>query len=177
MSAPRPATSAPWITAGVAGAVLAALLVVYFAFLRPAKDDQHDPAKAAGGLTGTEQQVVVAAGTTAADLLTFRRAHFAADFARALAGTTGDLRDSLKGKKAVTLKAMTSGKFDLGADVTHKALEGTTVGKTKGYLVLVTVNGYRTSSKDEPVQQNLEITMVKVKGKWLASGVTNIGTQ
>ncbi len=177
MPAPQRAQAAPWITAAVAGAVLAALLLVYFAFLLPAKDDKNNPASAAGALSSTEKQVVVAAGTRAANLLTFRRANFAADFTRATDGATGALRKDVLARRQLTQKAMANGKFDLGADVTHTALEGPSEGKTKGYLVLVTVSAYRSNAKTQAVQQNLEVTMVKVKGKWLASDVSNIGTQ
>jgi hypothetical protein len=167
----------PWITASVAGVVLAALLLVYFAFLLPAKNDKNDPSSAEGALTTTEKQAVVAGGVETVNLLSFRRAEFSADFARALAGTTGALRSDVSKKKSLTQKAMTSGKFDLGADVTHQALEGPTTGKQQGYLVLVTVNAYRSTTKTQPLQQNLEVTVVKVKGKWLASDVQNIGLQ
>ena len=75
MPAPQPART-PWITAAVAGVVLAALLLVYFAFLLPARDDKNDPSNAVGGLSNTEKQAVVAAGTETANLLSFRRAQF-----------------------------------------------------------------------------------------------------
>lgn len=177
MSAPQRASATPWIIAGVAGVVLAALIVVYFAFLVPDKNSQDDPASAAGALSTTERQAVVAAGIETANLLTFRRAHFAEDFRRALDGTTGQLKKDVTGKRSVTLKAMTLGKFDLGADITNQALEAPAQGKTTGYLVLVTLNAYRSTTKTQPLQQNLEVTVLKVKDKWLASDVQNIGLQ
>ncbi len=168
---------APWITAAVAGVALAALLLVYFAFLLPDRADKNDPANAVGGLSSTEKQAVVAAGTETANLLSFRRAQFSQDFARAVNGVTGALRKDVTSKRALTLKSMTTGKFDLGATITHQALEGPAEGKTKGYIVLVTVNAYRSTTKTQPLQQNLEVTVVKVKDKWLASDVQNIGLQ
>ena len=119
----------------------------------------------------------MAAGTETANLLSFRRAQFSQDFARAVNGTTGALRKDVTSKKSLTLSSMNTGKFDLGASVTHQALEGPAQGKTKGYIVLVTVNAYRSTTKTQPLQQNLEVTVIKVKGKWLASDVQNIGLQ
>lgn len=177
MTTPRRSGAAPWLTAGIAGVVLLALLLLYFLVLLPDRDDQNDPSSAAGALSGREQAAVTAAATTAANLTSFRRAHFDADFARALNSTTGTLHAQLAGKKSVTLKALTAGKFDLGATVSHKALEGPVDGKQKGYLVLVTVNGYKSTSQTQQVQQNLELTMVEVKSKWVAADLTNIALQ
>ncbi|MDQ1753177.1 MAG: hypothetical protein QOE71_4233 [Pseudonocardiales bacterium] len=166
----RRAPAAPWIAAAVAGAILVALLVTYFVALRPAQD------KVNGDFTSTESAAVNAAATATTNLLTFRRAHFAADFQRALSGTTGSLRSDISDKKAATLSAMTKGKFDLSATVTHRALQGPAEsGKQNSYIVLITVNGYQSKSKNIPIPQNLQVTMVKVKGKWLASDLSNIG--
>jgi hypothetical protein len=166
----RRGSPAPWITAAVAGAVLVALVVVYFVALRPAQ------AKVNGDLTGTETSAMNAASGEMANLLSFRRAHFEADYQRALAGATGSLKSDVAKNKAGTLTTMTKGKFDLVGKVTHKALEGPAdSGKTIGYVVLVTVNGYRSTTLDQPVQQSLEVTVVRSKGKWLASFVKNIG--
>lgn len=166
----RRASAAPWITAAVAGLALIGLLLVYFLVLRPDQDTVN------GDLTHTETAAVDAAATEMANLLSFRRDHFAADFQRALSGATGSLRSDVEKNKAATLSTMTSGKFDLIGKVTHKALEGPAVtGRTNSYVVLVTVNGYRSTTLDQPVQQSLEVTVVRSKGKWFASNVTNIG--
>jgi hypothetical protein len=166
----RRASAAPWITAAVAGVVLIALLVAYFVALRPDQD------KVDGDLNGTEVSAVNAAAVEMVNLLSFRRAHFEADYQRALSGATGSLRSDVQSNKAATQSTMTKGKFDLIGKVTHKALEGpAAAGKTNSYVVLVTVNGYRSTSMDQPVQQSLEVTVVRSKGKWLASDVTNIG--
>jgi hypothetical protein len=110
------------------------------------------------------------------NLITFRRSSFEADFKRALDGTTGALTSDVGKNKKNTLDAMTKGKFDLYGKLTHKALEGPVVsGKTPGYQVLVTLDGYHSSAPGQPVQQTLEVTVLQVKGKWLASDVTNIG--
>jgi hypothetical protein len=171
---------APWITASIAGAVLLALLLVYFLALRPDERDadaQRAAAKKrAGDLTAAETIAVNAAATEMLNLVTFSRAHFADDFQRALAGTTGALRSDVADKKSTTQSTITQGKFDLYGKLTHKALEGPVEsGKRKGYIVLVTINGYHSDAPDQPVQQNLEVTVLRVKGKWLAADVTNIG--
>jgi hypothetical protein len=166
----RRPSAAPWIVAAVAGAVLVALLVTYFVALRPAQDD------VVGDLTATENAAVDAAGAEMANLLSFRRAQFDADFQRALSGATGALKSDVNDKKALTKSTMTKGKFDLIGKVTHKALEGPVgSGNKAGYVVLVTVNGYRSNAMSQPVQQTLAVTVVRSGKKWLASQVTNIG--
>lgn len=176
----RRALYAPWITAAIAGAVFIALMFVYLFALRPDEDhadEQRAAAKnAVGQLTTQEQAAMNAAGTEMINLVSFSRAHFDADFQRAVNGTTGALRSDVKSKRAATLNAITKGKFDLYGRVTHKALEEKVSAKGKhGYVVLVTINGYRSNAPATPTQQNLEVTVIDVNGKWLASDVTNIG--
>jgi hypothetical protein len=50
-------------------------------------------------------------------------------------------------------------------------------GKTDAYVVLVALYGYTSTSPGTPNPQNLKVTMEKVKGKWLASDATSVGTQ
>ncbi|HKC26457.1 MAG TPA: hypothetical protein VKB75_00460 [Jatrophihabitans sp.] len=171
---------APWITAVVTGTVLVALLLVYLLGLRPAERHANSLKLAAreqaGQLTDAEARAMDAAGTEMINLVTFSRAHFDTDFQRALDGATGSLRSDVQAKRSNTLAAMTQGKFDLYGRLTHKALEGPVQSaKQSGYVVLVTINGYRSAAPNTPIQQNLEVTVLNVKGKWLASDVTNIG--
>lgn len=172
---------APWITAAVAGAVLIGLLVTYFAVLRGDirdADRQRAVARKAviGDLSADETSAVNAAATEMVNLVSFRRAHFAQDFQRALDGVTGSLRSDVEKNKQSTLDAMTKGKFDMTGRVTNKALAGAvTAGSGRGYTVLVTVQGYRSTSPDVPVQQNLSVTVVEKAGRWVASDVQNIG--
>ncbi|MDT4925701.1 MAG: hypothetical protein QOG01_3414 [Pseudonocardiales bacterium] len=165
----RRASIAPWISAAVAGVVLVALLLAYFLFLR------DDMKAVVGELTTSEKAAITAAGTEAANLITYSRAHFDQDYQRAIDGTTGALRTDVVGKRTVTKQTITSGKFDASGVVTHAALVGPSEkNKTNGYVVLVTINGFRSTAKDVPIQQNLQMTMVQVKGKWLAADVTNV---
>lgn len=172
---------APWITAAVAGVVLIGLLVTYFAFLRgDVRDADH--AKAAnrhlllGDLNAEENRAVDAAATEMLNLVSFRRAQFAQDWQRALDGVTGALRSDVAKNEKPTLDAMTKGKFDLSGKITHKALEGPVgSGKTRGYSVLVTVEGYRSTAVDTPLQQNLEVTVIRRGDRWVASDINNIG--
>ena len=170
MAEPRRQSVAPWIVAGVAGLVVAALALVYFLALRPDSDD------VIGALTTDEKTAVAAASTEAANALSYRRAHFDADFQRALKGATGSLKSDLNSQKSATLNVITQGKFDMSAKVTRAALEGRP-DKAKGnsYLVLVTLNGFQSSAQDQPVPSQLELTMEKVKGVWLASNITSVG--
>ncbi|MDT4915415.1 MAG: hypothetical protein QOH89_115 [Pseudonocardiales bacterium] len=180
MAEPRRPSRAPWITAAVAGVVLIALLLVYLLWLRPDEDDANREHAAAlqnsGRLTSDESAAMTAAGTEMVNLVTFSRAHFEDDFQRALAGATGSLRTDVEKQRDNTLKTMTDGKFDLFGRLTHKALSDTVSADGKsGYVVLVTINGYRSTAPDSPIQQNLAVTVLKIDGKWLATDVTNIG--
>lgn len=171
MPKPRRSSGAPWITAGVAAVVLAALLVVFYAVLLPDRANN-----VVGDLTSTEKAAVTAATTESVNLLSYRRSAFEADYQRALAGTTGALKSDVTGRKAVTLKTLTAGKFDLTARATHSGLVGpSSSNKTNGYVVLVTVNGYKSTEPVVPNVQNLKVTVVQVKGKWLANDVTLVG--
>ena len=180
MAEPRRTSLAPWITAAVAGVVLIALFLVWLLWLRPAERDadrEHAAAlQSAGQLTPAETAAMNAAGTEMINLVTFSRDTFDADFQRALAGATGSLREDVASKRDDTLTAITKGKFDLYGRLTHKALSDTVEadGKT-GYIVLVTINGYRSNAPTVPIQQNLAVTVINVDGKWLANDVTNIG--
>ena len=68
---------------------------------------------------------------------------------------------------------LTQGKFDLTATVTHQALVGRSV-KGNGYVVLVTLNGYRSTAPTTPIQSNLEVTVVRQGGTFLADNVKNV---
>jgi len=175
------APRAPWITAAVAGLVLIGLLVTYFAALRGDVRDA-DRQRAAnrhlvqGDLNAEENRAVDAAATEMVNLVSFRRAQFAQDWQRALDGVTGGLRSDVAKNEKQTQAAMDKGKFDLSGKITHKALEGPVAsGRTRGYTVLVTVEGFRSTAPDTPLQQNLEVTVIRQGKRWLASDVNNIG--
>src|SRR5919201_14534 len=105
-----------------------------------------------------------------------RRASFESDFQRALSGATGDLASDLHKEKSVTLKTITNGKFDMSARTTHVALEQRLdSGNQHGYLVLVTLNGYRSSAPDVPTPSQLALTVLDVNGKWLVSNIDSVG--
>jgi hypothetical protein len=182
MAEPRRTSLAPWISAAVAGVVLIALLLVYLLWLRSderqAHQDRATAIQQAGQFSSAEAAAMNAAATEMVNLVTFSREHFDTDFQRALSGATGPLRQDVASKRDDTLKAITQGKFDLYGRLTHKALSDTVQanGKT-GYVVLVTINGFRSTSPNAPIQQNLAVTVVNVDGKWLAAQVSNIGIQ
>jgi hypothetical protein len=164
-----------WVVAGALLLVLAALAVLLVRTYAVRADDRQD----AGGRYAptAEQQAAVQAGATeAANLTTYARNRFAADFARALAGTTGSLRKDLAGKKAMTLSAMTQGKFDLKSSVVQSAFESADGGKV---LVLVTLNGRHVFDDAKQVSasvpQRLELTMTRSAGAWRAENLTSVG--
>jgi hypothetical protein len=187
-SSARGESRAPWIVAGIAGVALVALVVVFFAVLLPYRRDHHPGASTfngrvvpqpgpsgapLGALTSDETAAMTAAGTEAANLLSYTRKNFPADYARALAGTTGKLKSDVANpqRKQTVLQTMTTNKFDLSAKVQHTALVGPT-DRGNGYMVLVTVYGYRSTQLDVPIPQNLSLTVLNVNGKWLASNLT-----
>jgi hypothetical protein len=165
----RRTSYAPWITAGVAGAVLIALVVVYFVVLRP------DEGKTVGAFTTSEQDAMTAASIEARNVLSYRRAQFAGDFQRALSGATGPLASDIRNTRSATLNAITSGGFDMSATVVHKALQGAvTSGNKRGYVVLVIIDGFRSNLPNIPRTSQLAVTVQQVKGKWLASDIKSI---
>ena len=161
---------APWFVAAGAAVALAALIVVFFAVLQPNRGH------AAGSLSDAEKAAVSAAGTEAANVLSYRRAHFDADFQRALDGATGAMKSDLRAQKANTLAAMNKGKFDLSAKVDRAALEGRP-DKSSGdaYLVLVALEGFQSTQPGFAVPSHLEVTVQKVHGKWLVSKIESVG--
>jgi hypothetical protein len=171
---------APWVVAGVAGAAFVALAVVFFAVLLPYRRDHHpspgsgDPRSAQ--FTSDETKAILAASTEGANILSYRRDHFEQDWQRALNGATGALRQDVVHNKSATLQAMTKGKFDLQAKVVHSALVGPAKPNSAGksYVVLVAVNGYKSNAPELPTPQNLQITVVKTGGKWLAEQIVNV---
>ncbi len=170
-----PGTS-PWVLTSVLAVVVVALALVLVRVLAV----RHDPARTGAGSaapTTSDQQAVTAGATEAANILTYRRGSFAADFDRALAGATGTLRSDLAGKRTLTLSQMTKAKFDLKGDVARSAFESEDGGAV---LLLVTVNGSRVADGGQasvPSAQRLELTMVRKDGKWLASNLVSVGVQ
>jgi hypothetical protein len=163
----RRASMAPWIVAAVAGVVAVGLLITFLVGLLPYRRDHT-----AGRFNGREKDALAAASVESANTLTYRLAHFDADFARALAGTTGDVRNELQGDKSATLQAMTAGKYDLAAKVTHVALQGPA---GKGYTALITLVAGPSTVGSLPQQPTWQVTISPVKGKWLLSKITVIG--
>lgn len=172
----QPRQRAPWIVAGVLALVAAALVVL----LARTISVGHDNTRSAGSAlapTADQQRAVQSGAIEAANLTTLARSSYAADFQRALAGTTGNLRKDLLGKKADYLAAMTAGKFDLKSSVVESAFESVSKGQV---LILVTLNGAHVVDKvTSPITtpQRLELTMVKSGNKWLATDFVAVGVQ
>lgn len=160
---------APWATAGVLGVLAIVLAVALTVFIVPNRGTTP------GELTATEKSAVTAAKQELINVLTYSRKTFDADYARALNGATGALRDDLSKKKALTLQALTAGKIDLRGKVTAAAFEQHAGGST---VVLLSATGYTVGANGVPVPKSIdrfELTMVKVKGKWLMSDFRNVG--
>ena len=160
---------APWITAAVLGVLAIALAVALTVFILPNRG------KTPGALSSSEKSAVTGAKQELINVLTYSRKTFDADYARALSGATGKLRDDLAGKKALTLQALTAGKFDLKGQVTEAAFEQRSGNST---VVLLSATGYTVGADGTPVPKSadrFELTMTDVKGKWLMSDFQNVG--
>ncbi len=170
---------APWVVAGVLVVLIAAVAVVlpHVHAVSKRASDAAAANEARVTLPVDYQKAVLAGATEAANLLTYSRKSFEADYARALGGATGSLKADIAARKASTLETMTKNKIDLSANVEHSAFESATGNSVS---VLVTVNGF--SKNDAGVSsvatpQRVELTMIKSSGTWLASELTSIGIQ
>ena len=172
----RRGATAPWVVAVVLAVVVAALVLALVRSLSVGDDNDHN----SGRLTrpsSQQLQAVQAGAVVAANLTTYSRKTYEADYRRALAGTTGALRTDLSKRKAAFLQAMKAGKFDLKASVVHAAFENASGSKV---IVLVTLNGtHVVDGVANPASspQRLELTMTQLDGKWVASNFTQVGVQ
>jgi len=165
----------PLITAAVCGLLVAALIV---AFVHVHSVSSHHGKSPTGyAVSGDQAAVVTAAATEAANSITFSRRTFDADYARALKGTTGDLKTDFEGRRALILSTMQDGKMDLKATVGAAAYAGLT-DDGKSTLVLVTLNASKIADAANGSSQSVErvqMTMVKVGKVWLASSLSSVG--
>ena len=79
---PRHPALVPWLTA-LAAAIAAAAAIIAWVVVR---DDGHSGGDKVVTFSSAERHAVNAAGTETANLLTFRRAHFQADFSAGAGG-------------------------------------------------------------------------------------------
>lgn len=166
--------TAPWGVAGVLVLVVAALTVL-LVHTYSVRDDNAGNAGSQNGPTADQQAAVQAAATEAANLTTFSRKDFTADFTRALNGATGALKSDVAKNKTQTLNAMTQGKFDLMSKVVVSAFESATATQV---LVLVTLNGthkFDNGQTSIASPQRLELTMIRSGSSWLAKNLFKVG--
>jgi hypothetical protein len=171
------ASRLPWIVA-VCLAVLVAVLTVGFIHVHTAsRNHARNPYGSGYGLTADQQAAVTAAATEAANVTTYNRKTFDADYERALKGATGSLKSDITSDKAQTLSTLTTGKVDFKGTVAASAYQQMT-SDGKGVVVLVTVNTFQvfdTASQDSNAVQRLVVTMVKSGKVWLASTIDSSG--
>lgn len=177
MTDARRADARPWIVAAALGAVAIALGAVVLFVIHPDRSDKQKLGRATG-LTALQQQAMDAGRTEALNLTTYSRKAFAADYARALSGATGDLAKDLNStpKRDQLLANMNSGKFDLSGQVVNTALEAQAGDQ---FSVLVLTLGYKvpdTGPKVQSSRSRFEMTIVRQGGKWLVSSLKDIGT-
>lgn len=168
----RLSARAPWIIAGVLGLV-ALVLAAVLAFVLPGRN--RDDSLSGAGLASSEQQALDAARQETVNFLTYSRKNFQGEYARTLAGAMGGFKDDLNKQKAAILTALTKGKFDLMGAVTGSAFEEVNGDSS---LILVSAQGYKLPDGAARVLQTtarFEVTIAKIKGKWLVSDLQSVG--
>jgi hypothetical protein len=101
------------------------------------------------------------------NLLSFRRAHYDADFARALAGLTGPLLAEQQGQKRSILVAMSAAKADYAGEVRCIGIESAAGDSVS---MLVAASSYQVAADGTRTLQTLPrlvIGVVRVNGHWL----------
>jgi hypothetical protein len=170
MTAARRRDWAPWITAAVAGAVLVALLVVYFVVLLPYRADHP-----AGALTSSELDAMESATVELNNVGALAgKGNFDVNYNHALAGATGPFKQDLVSERAQAKKAL-AGK-GVTAQVTHRALIGPTDSGPQGYILLMTLAGPSSNIGSLLLApQQVTVTVVDQNGKWLVSDIRSAG--
>lgn len=168
---PRPRFRAPWVTAAVAGVVLAALLVVYFVVLLPYRRDHP-----VGGFSTAEIDAMEAATVELNNVGALAgKGNFDTNYNRALAGATGPFKQDLASERAQAKKNL-AGK-GVTEQVTHRALIApvTSAGQS-GYVLLMTLAGPQSSVASLLLApQQVTVTVVRAGGKWLVSDIRSAG--
>lgn len=161
---------APWVTAAIAGAVLVALLVVYFVVFLPYRRDHT-----VGGLTRDEQTALQVASTELDNIGALGGKTFDQDYDRAIAGATGPFKADLVRSRASAKKVL--GTSGVRAEVTTRALIGPVrSGGHSGYQLLVNLSGPTSSIASVLLSpQQLVVTVLRVGGKWLVDDVATAG--
>lgn len=171
MSEPRRHGWAPWIAAAVAGAVLAALLIVYFVVLLPYRRDHP-----VGGFTSSEVDAMEAATVELNNVGALAgKGDFGINYSRALAGATGPFRQDLISERAQAQRNL-AGK-GVTAQVTHRGLIGPVdTANQHGYVLLMTLAGPQSSIASLLLApQQVTVTVVNEGGKWLVSDIRSAG--
>lgn len=127
----------------------------------------------AGLPTGTPALAVAAeAGRReVVNLLSYRRAHFDADYNRALDGAAEPLRTDIATHARDTEPSMTAGGYDLSGAVTAVAVERAA---SDTVVLLVAATGSRIDSSGTEsvvVDGRYEVTVVRIGAQWYASQV------
>jgi hypothetical protein len=126
--------------------------------------------------TGDLLAAVAAGKQGVHNLINYRRASFASDFARALAGlgTTAAAQQTLN--KAALLAAMNGGNYDYVGTIVAVGVEDAGFG-----AVTLLVYGHREQQKDNGAQTALpdvrsEVAMTRVSGAWLIDQFTTVAS-
>jgi Mce-associated membrane protein len=126
--------------------------------------------------TGALVAASLAGAQEVVNLLSFRRADYDADFARALAGLTGPLLAEQQGQKSSILAAMTAAKVDYTGDVRCIGIESAS---GDSVIMLVAASSYEVAPDGTRTLQTLpklEIGVVRVQGRWLVDQFQAVGS-
>lgn len=161
---------APWATAAVAGAILVALLVVYFVVFLPYRRDY-----APGQLTASELTAMTAATTELDNVGALGGKNFDTNYSRAIAGSTGPFRQDLLRERSAAQKNLAG--HSATAVVTQRAVVGpVSSGGTSGYQLLMNLSGPQSSITSALLApQQVSVTVVHQNGKWLVSDIRSVG--
>ena len=160
----------PWVTAAVAGAVLVALLIVYFVVFLPYRRDHT-----VGQLSSTELQAMEAATTELNTIGSLGGKNFAQAYRDALAGATGGFKHDLIQEEKTAKKNLAGN--GVTAQVTQRALIGPVQGAgLSGYQLLMNLSSSADSAAGLLLSpQQVTVTIVRQGGKWLVSDVQTAG--
>jgi hypothetical protein len=124
---------------------------------------------------GPDLRIAAEAGRSeVVNLLSYRRANFELDLARALAGATAPLSDDIQSNAASTQAAMIKGNYDLSATVTAIAVQRADAGSV---TLLVAVDANRVpDGSGEPVltHPRYKVTVSRTLQGWAASRITPV---
>lgn len=107
-------------------------------------------------------------------LLSYSRANFAADYARALAGATASLRAGLLARQSAVLNSMRAGGYDTSGQVVGLAVQSASGGSVVLLIAAQTTDIAPSGVQRLPATPRLVVTMRVVDGRWLVASINPV---